>query len=667
VRIWLLWFFALAFGTAAYHEEVVEFAAAALSRASAWSDATPPPVFGADTAGVYASHPPIRALPTPSDRPMGEGPAFFVAPDGDDAHDGSEARPWRTLKHAIGRLRPGQTLYLREGIHWAYGQVQIGPESSGEPGSPVTIRSYPGEIAVVDFGFREFFEDPEGSWEPYPQEAEGEYRSTRTYPEGSGPMSRHVGGNFGDSMVPLFRYIFVEDLRSGNEIKRGGLGNRRPSAEGLYGGPGAFWDRATERIHIRLQPTGLASRGEANYRGETDPRKIPLVISREGDKARFRIAGARHVRVYDLVIRGSEGGTVSVGGASRDIELEGLWVYGGAPALKIHGTEVRVRHSKIRGFDAPWHSRFHDKNRSGSGYLVRLGGDDLELAYNEFTDHHDGIFFEDEGEGVVEDVVFHHNLVSNMNDDCLFMPVKKETGVIQMYQNLISGCGTALAHSGGGVGVAAAESAGNYVFRNVFDLRRFPYKGPPTPEDPSSDGTYDSKLAGEHSSPSVWAAYYFYHNTVISWDGPQSGGKTYGLEMGQNTAQTTRRLFNNAFVQIKRQPFQGLPPPDRDFEAGGNLFWGVRDGETGSHPTDVYADPRFMAFTEDWRDPTDFRLRADSPAIDAGVELPASWPDPFRELDRGAPDIGAFPFDLPHSDGLGPDGSSTLVLSWGES
>ena len=39
----------------------------------------------------------------------------------------------------------------------------------------------------------------------------------------------------------------------------------------------------------------------------------------------------------------------------------------------------------------------------------------------------------------------------------------------------------------------------------------------------------------------------------------------------------------------------------------------------------------------------DYRLQNDSPAIDAGIELPAEWEGPLRSTDRGSPDIGAIP------------------------
>ena len=40
---------------------------------------------------------------------------------------------------------------------------------------------------------------------------------------------------------------------------------------------------------------------------------------------------------------------------------------------------------------------------------------------------------------------------------------------------------------------------------------------------------------------------------------------------------------------------------------------------------------------------TDLRLEKGSPAADAGVPLPAEWPDLLRDRDAGRPDIGAIP------------------------
>ena len=45
----------------------------------------------------------------------------------------------------------------------------------------------------------------------------------------------------------------------------------------LYCGPGVWYDRETGRIHARLSHTNSPA-PVANYRGETDPRKLPLVL-----------------------------------------------------------------------------------------------------------------------------------------------------------------------------------------------------------------------------------------------------------------------------------------------------------------------------------------------------------------------------------------------------
>lgn len=133
--------------------------------------------------GAVISHPPMRPLPVASQRPKAAGPAKFVdCARGNDANDGSEAAPWRTIGRAVRALLPGDTLYLRGGVY--YETVTV--NASGTAEAPVTIRAFPGELAVVDAGFREFVEDPATAWEPAPGGHVDEYRSTRTYLLGGG-------------------------------------------------------------------------------------------------------------------------------------------------------------------------------------------------------------------------------------------------------------------------------------------------------------------------------------------------------------------------------------------------------------------------------------------------------------------------------------------------
>ena len=123
------------------------------------------------------------------------------------------------------------------------------------------------QLAVIDGGLREFFEEPAKAWEPAGDGAKGEYRSAKQYPA----LSGIVTGHFADSMVPLHGYRVAADLRATNELWHCGK-----TDDGVYGGPGLWFDRETGRIHVRLAHHRLDGLGSRAYRGETDPRKLPL-------------------------------------------------------------------------------------------------------------------------------------------------------------------------------------------------------------------------------------------------------------------------------------------------------------------------------------------------------------------------------------------------------
>jgi hypothetical protein len=210
--------------------------------------------------------------------------------------------------------------------------------------------------------------------------------------------------------------------------------------------------------------------------------------------------------------------------------------------------------------------------------------------------------------------------------------------------------------------------SGVYVYRNLIDLRQGTYKGPPS--SPDHSGAFLNEptklICHDHGSP-IQAPYYVYHNTFLMTEA--AFRNYYAFSWGSHTRGTSRRVFNNIFLQIKGLPglnFAGTSTED-DFQADANLLWGVLEGSSqtgdffakfrqsstfaaskqvylpgwGAH--DRFADPRLMSLDQDASQSCDYRLRPDSPAIDAGIELPADWPDPLRAADRGAPDIGALP------------------------
>jgi hypothetical protein len=619
---------------------------------------------------MFRSHPPQRLLPKPSNRPLADGPHFYIDPiRGDDRNEGTQQKPWKTINHAVkqrqgGRLKAGDTLVLRKGTFYEGVTVTV----RGTAEKPITIRAYPGELAIIDGGLREFYEQPAEAWEPVP-DSESEFRSVKSYDYGGG------FGNFGDSMVPLFRYLTFADLRSSNEFMRPGLSNRNDDPTGIYAGPGLRRDLQTGRIHVRLAHTQLPGLGANAYRGETDPRKLPLVIA--GHDSTLRIEGARHVRFQDLVIRGAERAAVliaedkeAITEDAEDLEFDGVTFYGSDAALRTRRTSrLKLLDCAFRGHKAPWHSRFHLKNRAAAGYLVSAAGRDFELAHCELTDHHDAFQFY-----FVDGLRFHHNLVENFDDDGLEPGPKKERGQAFIYQNYVSHCNNPFTAHGhrqpGDPPISAMPGSGNYVFRNVIDLRKGSYKAPPSEPDPSGAFLHHHSgwLAHEHGNPTL-PVYYIYHNTFFLPGKPE--GNFYAHTWSSHIAGTTRRVFNNIFVQLEGLPglnVRGLTS-DHDFQADANLYWSVKEGpnqsenyfanlhesdlfaaSTKQYPpgwgsSDLFADPQFVLEAAN-QDRFDARLKRGSPAIDAGVILPATWPDPLREQEEGKPDLGALPLGV---------------------
>jgi hypothetical protein len=376
---------------------------------------------GADSN--VTSHPPQRPLPKATERILSAGPAYYVDPaQGDDANDGSITKPWKSVQYGVRRLQPGDAFYLRGGVY----HETVYLTRSGTMESPIVIAAYPGELAVLDGGLSEFLESPDTSWEPLNDGAPGEYVSTKTYPDAANRRTPHqflpaswepmwgvedqrplALGHFADSLIPLHGYRTIEDLRSANEFQPR---DKKAGGEGVYCGPGMWFNREANRIHIRLAHHTLPGLGDRAYRGETDPRKLPLIVAAGFGDDVLRINGIKHVRLEGLVLRGATGSPLIHVYGSEGIHLDHLTIYGGFPALLINASQkVRVTHSAFRGLAAPWTGRAHMKYRGTASYQIVLQNgqpvnEDIEFAHCEFTDDHDFAFLR-----YAKNLRFHHN------------------------------------------------------------------------------------------------------------------------------------------------------------------------------------------------------------------------------------------------------------------
>ena len=176
-------------------------------------------------ASPSAGATPAEPTPAPTSLPCAtaslapqasSGTSFYVAPDGSPDGDGSLARPW-DLATALAQpaaVQPGDTIWLRGG---AYSGI-FRSDLTGLPNTPITVRSYPREWAVIDTQAQTDDGDNfivQGSWANY---RDLELTNTRT--------SNRSGSGFvfaGNSQHNKFVNMIIHDLgnntfRDGNEI-----------------------------------------------------------------------------------------------------------------------------------------------------------------------------------------------------------------------------------------------------------------------------------------------------------------------------------------------------------------------------------------------------------------------------------------------------------------
>jgi hypothetical protein len=176
------------------------------------------------------------------------------------------------------QLRPGDTLYLRSGVYYENVYCAV----AGTKEALITLRSYPGELAVLDGGLREFAEQPAKAWVPYPDGGKGEYRSARAYRN-----IRDVVGLFGDSLIGLQTYWHAMDLL---ETARECQASQHNKAKYPAG-----WEANSLVAEPRFVQFEAAPEGKADYRLRKDSPAVGkgVVLPKEWDDPLRPRGGAR--------------------------------------------------------------------------------------------------------------------------------------------------------------------------------------------------------------------------------------------------------------------------------------------------------------------------------------------------------------------------------------
>ena len=80
---------------------------------------------------------------------LASGSSWYVAPNGTAAGDGSLALPWDlgpALSGADGRVKPGDTIYIRAGTYRGLWVSQL----NGTPEAPIKVRAYQRDHVILD-------------------------------------------------------------------------------------------------------------------------------------------------------------------------------------------------------------------------------------------------------------------------------------------------------------------------------------------------------------------------------------------------------------------------------------------------------------------------------------------------------------------------------------
>ena len=73
--------------------------------------------------------------------------SFYVSTTGDDSNPGTQSAPWRTVQHAADTVRAGSTVNVRGGVYEELVSIKA---SGNATDGYITLRSYPGETAILD-------------------------------------------------------------------------------------------------------------------------------------------------------------------------------------------------------------------------------------------------------------------------------------------------------------------------------------------------------------------------------------------------------------------------------------------------------------------------------------------------------------------------------------
>ncbi len=587
---------------------------------------------------------------------------YHVSPSGSDSQDGSLTRPLRTIARGLSLLKPGDRLLLRQGTY----RERLTVDADGTSTAPIIIQAWPGEKVVVDNALAAFRAAGNTDWEPF-NTAIGEYRTVASQPSGT-PRGYITGiTGYENERVGLVSYASSSAFRSTSTTYV-------DSSTPFYVGPGVYQE-SDGRIHIRLSKTPEMREMESRY-GQVlaaendDPRRYGMVLTTTSSTVTVR---GSWLVIKDITFQlGTH--TVQLNEDVHHVTFDAVTIWSGDTAVANFGSgvhDITIVNSRLYGDVPRWIAWSDAKNSPAPadrmrGTMVDLqdGAKNVTVAYSHVRGGHDGIGMNEDEDGLV----VHHSRIENFADDA-FELEGSSVGRIEIYDNYIANCLVAIAPG------QSSDSFGGplLAYRNIIAQLRQPLVNRKEDiNDWNGGGRFGIEYMFKHGS--VSRNIHYYQNTLLL----VGSGAGLGLSITPRDVQDAR-IANNLMMTVN-----GVV--NRDFRTGsglvldGDLYWKMNTVDSArllasydtvsafssSYGLETHGlgavskrgtDPRFLNLNlrivdrtaSTWQlgaagelqSPESFLLAADSPAISAGIVIPAhpvlgTLPDTRKSRDIGA-------------------------------
>jgi hypothetical protein len=555
-------------------------------------------------------------------------------PEGDALGSGTLADPFHSIATAIKAADGGKNVWLAGGRYIEYVNVE---HVHGALLNKIVVQPYAGAKVTID-GIETRFFHPTASaqWTPVDSGGPDEYVWTEELPEGEAEEVRRGAFLETPFLSPprhtrLVTYSQAGDFRATNDLwpqdpptpdnnvwKFDDATDTWVHVGGrnwVYMGPGLWFDSAERKVHIRLSSTANTIPDWPDYGGPTDPRDVPLALSRETCST-LRLIDCAHIVFKNLTLRFGGQETIRLRDCCH-VAFDHVEIRAASRAILLHAEageankRIRFRHCTIDGGLPPWFFRsdrkdtyrftqhdpdaavqpqpvgdppVNDLGRSTTGVLISAGPNaaDVGIDHCEIANGHDVYVFGAR-------MRFHHNWVHNINDDALnFGSEDAGTKNAWVYRNVITQSLTALSF-------AAQPRVGQVrIFHNLVDLREPTLSIRPATygANPFRTGQLYKQNGPGEGPIDLW------HNTCVvlnpganatadELDDFNAAGFSFYRALSRKPPPSwvtdRRRALNNVFVAVYPnptavRPIAFLPPSSFAGPCDGNVYTRVDSG-----------------------------------------------------------------------------------------